>query len=167
MRSSDRQRKLLEDVISEGDYARFRQQAFKTASKEFRRTHRRTFKKTWLALAAMIVFAALLVSALQKRSHLHLQSLSQTKPLSEKRIASVEIISTIPMADRDVIRTVPNKALVVRTKIQESPISDSQLLALLKDQGAGFINSQKGRKFVFVPSTASEGREESSSPRMQ
>src|SRR5690348_2534058 len=125
MRSSDPQRKLLEHVISEGDYAQFRQQAFKTASKEFRRTHRRTFKKTWLALAAMIVFAALLVSGLKKRSHLDPQSVSQTSRLSEKPIASLEIISTIPMADRDVIRTVPNKALLVRTIIQEPPISDS------------------------------------------
>jgi len=152
MHSSEKE-KLLRDVIAEGDYKQFREELLRSTTREFRRAHRKHSGKTWLALAAMIAFMAVLgaqfFSRNQKQSAASIPNKSQNMA-SHPESAHMEIVTSTPLADSAVIRTVPSQALVVRTRISLPEISDAQLLAMFKDQGAGFVEGEGGRRFVVT-----------------
>jgi len=150
MRSSE-EKELLHDVIAEGDYAQFRAELFRSTSKEFRRQHRKSRAKAWLALAAMLMLSAVLgLKFLSGKRVTVSVSVAPTPEKSATPAPSVEMVSTKPLPDLDVVRTVPNQALIVRTRISFPEISDSQLLVLLKDRSAGFVEGKDGRRYVVM-----------------
>jgi hypothetical protein len=161
MRSSEKE-KLLNELIAEGDYQQFREELLASTAKEFRRAHRKSSGKLWLALAACVALTAVLsmqfFSPKQKQTVASVSTPSQA-PLLNPKFAPVEIVTSKPIPDSDVIRTVPSQALIVRTRITLPEISDVQLLALFKGQGAGFVEGEGGRRFVVMnPKTMAPAR---------
>jgi hypothetical protein len=146
---------LLNDVISEGDYADFRVELEQRFRAE---VSRRKWKRhsVWLAIAASVALIA--VISFPKRPEIVTLT---TETIMPPR-AVVPTIITAKMNAKDVLvtsteavpvlRTQPLIADVITTDHSRTlrSISDEELLKLFPEQATGLFAAQGGKRFVFL-----------------
>ena len=143
---------LLSDVLSEGDYSKFRDQLrVDFRAKVGRRRHHRTIL---LAIAASIALIAVVL--FHPRSHPS-QLAAQapripegTKTFKTSPLKAEEIIRT-SFASVATIGTHPAEQVTITTSRNEIEIiNDAELFALFPNHPIGWVAGASGRQFVFI-----------------
>jgi hypothetical protein len=150
---------LLQEIIAEGDYEEFRDALLKSSTRHFRRFHRRASLRKWLALAAALTVAATLLALFAPRK-LPAPPISRAPAAISLQAPAALIVETTPgvtpivrsraFDDLDVVRSVPDLSLVVTTRRKFPEMSDEQLLALFRNEPAGFVRVNGVRKFILL-----------------
>jgi hypothetical protein len=163
--------KLFHDILQESDYEQFRADVFRASAHEFRRYHRKKSFHLALAiaacLAALIFSASLLFTTKQQAAKLA-EYLAPAKniPSAKQIIPPVlfEIIHSRAIPDSLVVRSVPNRFVMVETSpastssdtfVRTIPnlvpfIADSELLGLFSDRPAGFFHTGSHKEFFVL-----------------
>jgi hypothetical protein len=150
---------LLREVIDEGDYQEFRETLLQSTTRQFRRSHRRVSFRYWLALAAALTVAAMLLALYAPwkspapfvtRAPAAAPPEASTSLIVETTPGVTPIVRSRAFDDLDVVRSVPDLSRVVTTRRKFPEMSDEQLLALFKNEPAGFVRVNGVRKFILL-----------------
>jgi hypothetical protein len=140
---------LLDDVIETEELKRFREEIFSRGLGVIKAKQRRRYH-WWGIAAAVAVLGIAIVILSGKPEEQPRGGIAEEGAVARPR---VNVVSTRPIDPTIVVRSVPNRALVITTAgsyfaRKPAAVSDEELVALFAERGAGFIGSGSNRFFV-------------------
>ena len=171
MRSSSDKEKLLDDLLRDANYEAFRAEVFELSRAEFQAKRRGRSRLTYLALAASIVILGTMLffpARMQKPFQTTAPQAAAAVAFQKDLHATISLIETIELKPGDVIRSLPDRHLLVNTPQLRNPplgyiysdsntvvqVNDAQLLALFPNDTVGFVTTSRGKKLVVFADAA-------------
>jgi hypothetical protein len=167
MPSSEKQR-LLNEVVENRDFEAFRKEMFQAGLAELRRSRSSTMR-TWrrsaiaVSLVASLVVAGIIFSSPRQQP--------KQKAETPKPSKSELYVESTPLDPKDIVRSVADRGLMVRTTRFSSPslaivetrssvpmLDDAELLGLFPGRPAGFIRTAGHVELVLLDRSGSETR---------
>jgi hypothetical protein len=173
MPSSSDKEKLLNDLLCDPNYKAFRAEVFDLSRAEFQAGHRRRSRLVYFALAASItILGTVLLFFFRGRPHVQIVA-GQTADavvFQKDQLPTIALIETMQLEPVEVIRSLPDRHLLVSTpKIRGpqldviysdpatvDPVNDAQLLALFPNNTVGFVTTSRGKKLVVFADAAAK-----------
>ena len=166
MPSSD-ERRLLDDVLRDANYAAFRAETFELCQAEFNQGRRRPVKGVLFAVAAVVAVSTLLIVTIlpgwNRRSN---REAVTGNTVSVQKAEGLALIKSMPIIPAETVHSVPDRSLALETaqyssieRVRSNPstlveIQDAELIALFKDDTLGFLRSGE-RLSLYSPLTSS------------